>query len=68
LGSTQALWVVIALLLVRSILLLRIFISLLLMRGLRIGRGAAVGIVALLILSLRRSTVALLGRLAVGIV
>jgi hypothetical protein len=63
------LWVMIALLLMRSILLVGIMIALLLVWLRWVGRSAAVWVVALLVvLLLRRGTIAVLGRLRVGIV
>ena len=62
------LWVVVALLLMRSILLVGIMIALLLVWLRWVGRSAAVWVVALLVLLMRRGTIAMLGRLRVGIV
>lgn len=62
------LWVVVALLLMRSILLVGIMIALLRVWLRWVGRSAAVWVVALLVLLVLRSTIAVLGRLRVGIV
>jgi hypothetical protein len=58
----------VALLLVRSVLLVRIMVALLLVCLRWVGRCAAVRVVALLVLALRRGTIAVLGRLRIWIV
>jgi hypothetical protein len=60
--------VVVALLLVRSVLLVRVMIALLLVCLRWVGRSAAVRVVALLVLALRRGTIAMLRRLRIRVV
>ena len=62
------LWIMMALLWMRSILLVGVVVALLLMSLRRVWRSAAVRVVALLVLALRRGTVAVLGRLPVWVV
>lgn len=60
--------VMMALLWMRSVLLVRVVVALLLMALRGVGRSAAVRVVALLVLALGRGTIAVLGRLSVGVV
>jgi len=59
--------VMMTLLWMRAILLVRVVVALLLMALRGVGRSAAVRVVALLVLALGRGTIAVLGRLSVGV-